>query len=274
MTAARRIDIASGIPDTSADVAGAIGIASGLAPQDVINVIHDTKLCHLVQSNGPRFDAECAAAERMLRDPAGFLRHPIEVILGPQPFDQRRRFGQVFDAAEKKGRLLAPFADFVAALEGGRTIWDSSLMIADELYTNASKNAWREGSELFQGPTSSTGSIEFFAAADKEILLIGCRDSFGRLAPRDVISRIKTCYDDGVAQSIRFGPGGAGIGSYMVFDACVSYYAGTEEGSASVVCVALPLGISRRAIAAQPKNVHLVQIDGVAASDADVEEAE
>lgn len=261
MTAARRIDIASGISET-AEVADAIGIATSLAPNDVVKIIHDTKLCHLVQADGLRFAAECAAAERMLRDPAGFLRHPVETIFGPQAFDQRKRFGLVFDASEKKGRLLAPFSDFVAGLEGGRTIWDSSLMIADELYTNASKNAWRKDAGLFQGPASFDGSIEFFAAADKEMLLIGCRDTFGRLVPRDVVARIKSCFDQGVAESIRFGTGGAGIGSYMVFDACISYYAGSQEGLTSVVCVALPLGMSRRAMASQPKNLHLVTIEG------------
>jgi len=272
MPAARRIDIASGIAE-SAEMADAIGIAAALAPNEVIKVIHDTKLCHLVQTNGLRFNAECAAAEHMIRDPAGFLRHPVETIFGPQVFDQRKRFGLVFDAAEKKGRLLAPFSDFVAGLEGGRTIWDSSLMIADELYTNASKNAWSQDVGLFEGPASFEGRIEFFAAADKEMLLIGCRDTFGRLVPRDVIARIKTCFDQGVAESIRFGAGGAGIGSYMVFEACVSYYAGSDPGQASVVCVALPLGLSRRAMAAQPKNVHLVMIDRSAAAEPDAEEA-
>ncbi len=258
MTAARRIDIASGVP-ISTEIAKSIGVATGLSPEAVIRLVHSTGLRHIVQQDGMRFDAECSIAERMIEQPNLFLRDPLGTILGPTlGAEQHHRFGMVFDAAEKKGLLLGPFGDFVAGLAGGRTIWDSALMIADEFFTNASKNAWGRTSGLFQGEPVHSGTIEFFAEANADLLVIGCRDTFGRLAVQNIVERIKACYDKGVADSIRYGNSGAGIGSFMVFDACMSYYAGVARGQSTVVCVAVPLGLSRRAVAALPKNIHLL----------------
>lgn len=258
MSAAKRIDIASGVP-VSAEIAGFIGVARGLSPEAVIRLVHDTGLRHVVQEGGLRFESECAIAERMIKQPNLFMRDPLGTILGPAGGEgQHHRFGMVFDAAEKKGQLLGPFGDFVSQLPGGRTIWDGSLMIADELFTNASKNAWGSESGLFEGAPVHSGTIEFFAEASESLLVMGCRDTFGRLAVNDIIERIKSCYDRGIADSIRFGNAGAGIGSFMVFDACMSYYAGVTLGNVTVVCVAIPLGLSRRAVAALPKNIHLL----------------
>jgi hypothetical protein len=259
MTAARRIDIASGVP-VSTEIVKLIGVASGLSPEAVIGLVHSTGLRHIVQQDGMRFDAECSIAERMIEQPSLFLRDPLGSILGPTiGTEQHNRFGMVFDAAEKKGQLLGSFGSFVAGLAGGRTIWDSALMIADEFFTNASKNAWGSASTgLFMGEPVHSGTIEFFAEANEELLVIGCRDTFGRLEVQNVVERIKACYDKGVADSIRYGNSGAGIGSFMVFDACMSYYAGVDRGQSTVVCVAIPLGLSRRAVAVLPKNIHLL----------------
>jgi hypothetical protein len=100
--------------------------------------------------------------------------------------------------------------------------------------------------------------IELFAQADAKRLIIGCRDSFGEYDGRMVAERIKSCFDNGVANSIRHGTTGAGIGSYMIFDSCISYYGGSEKGVRTVVCVALPLGIGNRVRTTLPKNIHLL----------------
>ena len=258
MSAARRIDITSGFLG-SLDAAGMIGVAKGLSPESVIRLVHDTGLRHVVQEDGLRFEAECVIAERMLSEPNLFLNHPLEIVFGSVTAEApHHRFGMVFDASEKKGSLIGPFGDFVSQLAGARTIWDSSLMIADELYTNASKNAWGGKAGLFDGAPVQSGTIEFFAEANETLLVIGCRDNFGNLVVEDVVERIKACYERGVADSIRFGNAGAGIGSFMVFDSCASYYAGVMAGKVTVVCVAVPLGLSRRSVAALPKSIHFL----------------
>jgi len=255
MSAGRRLDIAS--PDAvPADAADAIGVASALSPAQVIEVVHGSSLRHVVQSDGLRFEAECRAAEKMIHDPRYFLQNPLETIFGPA-FKALKPFHTAVDAAAKKAAPLAELSKYIAGLDESESVSDGASMVADELYTNASKNAWPADRGLFQGPAAHPGGIELFAAADQEVLAIGCRDSFGLLDLRTLIERIKTCYEQGIANAIRWGDGGAGIGSFMVFDACVSYYAAVDPGRTTMVCIVLPL--SRRT-GETPKNIHLLAL--------------
>ena len=130
-------------------------------------------------------------------------------------------------------------------------------MIADELYTNGAKLGF-DPARLSKGAKLvRPGLVEFFARTDGLRLVLGVRDSYGTLRFEQVLSRISRCFEDGMAGSIKQGEGGAGIGSFMVFNACISYYAGVERGKRTVVCVSLPVGISRREGNALPKNIHL-----------------
>lgn len=237
-----------------------VAVTQSMTPQELIRLVATTGIRHLVQKDGIAYDAEVEAAKKILTNPNCFITDPIETILGPAGEGARMSFKVTCSASERKTQTLTSFGDFVAGLPGSRTIWDQALLIADELYTNGSKNAWDPGTGVFNGPPVRTGTVEFFAEATKDRLVIGCRDSFGKLNVEHAVNRIATCYENGVAQSIKHGNGGAGIGTYMVFDSSLSYYAGVDENRWSCVCVVLPLGLSRRQATGLPKNIHLISI--------------
>lgn len=255
MKRVRRLDISD--PRTiPADSGDAIGVVSSREPFQVVELVRSSPLQHIVQSDGPRFESECRTAETMLTDPGHFLSHPLDAILGPG-VQARTQFSITVEASAKKSGPLSEFNKYLLALDESTTLNETALMAADELYTNASKNAWPADGALFQGPAVNAGTIDFFAAADDEVLAIGCRDSFGLLDIRTALGRIKTCYEQGVADSIRWGSGGAGIGSFMVFDASLSYYAAVDQGRTSLICITLPL---RRRLGGAPKNIHLLSL--------------
>ncbi|MEK7355834.1 MAG: hypothetical protein AAB250_05265, partial [Bdellovibrionota bacterium] len=158
---------------------------------------------------------------------------------------------------ERKSNTIDQFDAYLKALSGVRPIRDEAMMIADELYTNGAKIGF-DPSRLSKGAVLvRPGIVEFFARSDGMRLVLGVRDSYGLLKFEQVLSRIAKCFEEGMAGSIKQGEGGAGIGSFMVFNACISYYAGVERGKRSVVCVSLPVGIGRREGNAIPKNIHL-----------------
>lgn len=252
---ARKIDDSILTADEAHQV---IGVGKGLTSQQVIESIYDKPFQHIVQQDGIAFEAEIEASRRMIEHPTSFFDHPLQTILGQDSADESLKFLFSCEASEKKQQLLVKFTEFLNGLKGARAIWEQALMIADEIYTNGSKNAWPKDKGLFEGPATRTGTLDFFAQADSERLVFGCRDSFGEMDTRAVIERIRKCMILGVADAIRQGAGGAGIGSYMVFDACLSYYVGVEKGKRSVVCVAMALGLSRRNMAGLSKNIHLL----------------
>jgi len=257
----------------------AILATTAMPPDEVIRLVHEGGVQHIVQNDSLSFDTEMAVARLMLEKPHAFLDDPTAAILGllpdtdPTPsasslsspslsptLSSSSSFLKIESAAsEKKTAVLERFENFLAELPGARTIRESSILVADELYTNGSKNCWPPRGGPGEGPVRE-GRIEFFARSDGRRLVIGCLDTYGELVLPEVLARIRSCYERGVAESINQGGGGAGIGSFMVFDHCISYYAGVEPGERTVVCAALPLGLSRRELEKLTKNIHLLSV--------------
>lgn len=237
-----------------------IGVTASLEPAEVIRLAQDGSLRHIVQKDGIAFDTEVSLSRVMIDKPNVFLAQPLETILGlGEGASHLPNISLTYSTNEGKGGALRQFENFLQALPGSRAIREQAMLVADELYTNAAKNAWPNGLRPDEGPIRP-GTVEFFARADDQRLIIGCRDSFGELGLARVLSRIQSCYDNGVAKSINRGKGGAGIGSFLVFDGAISYYAGVELGRRTVVCVALPLGIGYREASHLPKNIHLLSV--------------
>lgn len=259
MSAARVIDLQ--VEASPLDGHEAIGLAAELPPRDVIRLVRESRFRHVVQSKGLCCEREIETSRLMLQSPEFFFDAPMHVIFGAdsgQSKNSRRKLELSFGVTQSKREFLSEVGDFVASVRGTRSIWDQALMVADELFTNSAKNAWPKGRALFEGDPERQGKIEFNAWADAERLVFTCRDSFGELDVNTVVSRIETCFDKGMADSIKHGTTGAGLGSFMIFDACMSYYAGASPGVCTVVGVAFPLGLGAKVRETLPKNVHLV----------------
>lgn len=241
------------------DSAGSIGVVTALAPKDVVRLAHKSNFSHIVQKDGMAFDLEMQTAQSMVENVEQFLKDPVSIILGPtKDGEDRSRLFVSATPQDKKRVTLDLFEDFIAKIKGARRIREQALLVADELYTNAMKLG-QPHAVIAPAGKQREGLVEFFAESDGSRLVLGCRDSFGELGFGQVLSRITHCFEKGIVESInQNNDGGAGIGSYMVFNTCVSYYCGVEKGLTTVVCVALPLGVSEMDLATLPKNIHLV----------------
>lgn len=237
---------------------GSIALVDIPEGEKVIQLVCDQKFSHVVQKQSIGYDSEILAARSMILNPAGFFEQPVDVILGLGDAAANLPSLVVKSAMdEKKTKTLSEFEAFVEALPGSRTIRDSAQLIADELYTNGAKNGFSPP-RLKDSVVVRPGTVELFAKSDGERLVFGVRDSYGLLKPHQVLGRIKRCYENGIAASINHGDGGAGIGSFMVFSNSISYYCGVDPDKTTIVCVALPLGRSRKESDGLPKNIHLI----------------
>ena len=242
------------------DLALGVGVAGALATPALVQLAQQTSLYQIVQKSGYLFDSELAAAQRIAKDPRSFLNSPLDTICGPGSEVDSRRFWLNCPADGRKDHALDGFVQFLEGGSNTRRISDRAILCADELFTNAAKNAWPEGSKLFKGPANRKGNLEFFAHADAQRFVVGCKDSFGELKIEKVLSRMVTCFQNGLVDSIRRGPDGAGIGSFLVLESSVSYYAGVERGKCSVACAVLAVGAGMRTAQELPKHIHLFEI--------------
>ncbi len=241
------------------EAAGTIGVVEALPAKDVVHLAHKSNFSHIVQKDGLAFELELETAKSMVENVEQFLADPIKIIFGEakEGDSERVSLKVVAASSDKKSLTLDKFEEFVAKIKGARRIREQALLVADELYTNAMKLGQRHAL-ISPDVATRVGTVEFFAESDGTRLVIGCRDSFGELGFGQVLGRISQCFEKGVVHSINQGDGGAGVGSFMVFNNCVSYYCGVEKGITTVVCVALPLGVSEMDLAGLPKNIHLV----------------
>lgn len=236
-----------------------IGIASSLEPKDVIELAVSCGMSHIVQRDGLAFESEVRLARAMLDDPRAYFVQPLDMIFGMDSSAEHFiDFSVMCGPDEKKKNVLFQLEAYLRGLTGTRSIREEAMMVADELYTNGARN----GAPII-GPVDpdqiKPGWVQFVARADGSRLVLGCIDSYGALDITMMMKRIQTCFANGVAQSINQNQNaGAGIGSYMVFNAAMSMYVAVERGRKTVVLASLPLSKRLKETIMLPKNLHIL----------------
>lgn len=249
-----------------------IAVTEGVSPEQVLSFVLKEKVTQVVHVGQEAFavNQELNAAAHMLLHGDRFLAHPVSSILDPQKVSASRDkeltfFEESFSKAADKGRLLTEISNHLKSMVRSQSLIHEILGVADELITNAIFNApfvdrsnnssgiGRKESDVKMG-LGKEGRL--FLGQDGQRLVIGAHDPYGTLNLVRLFQRILDCYTSGVAQNINMGQGGAGIGSFMVFNACSSYFAAVKGGHLTVVCCIIPMTLSGRKRAVLPKNIH------------------
>lgn len=262
------------IQDQGADYSKVIGVSSQMDSTTLLDMILQSNLGHICQTNNSGFDRELNVAALMITDPNSFLSWPIASIIDPQNVDESRErklkiFDRPFSKAREKSNVLDELVDCLEGVTKSQSLISDLRGVADELYTNAVFNA------PFVNPTNHSNpgidrndlSIEITNGAEARLftgisddhLILGCQDPFGSLSVKKLLRRIRECYDRGLADTMNMGSGGAGIGSFMVYNASVSYYVAVVKGQSTTVCCSVPYKMSSRKRSQLPKNLHFFE---------------
>lgn len=250
-----------------------IAIRDMLLPGEVISEAIAQNVSHVCQASHPYFIQDLNVAALMLGRPEIFIQNPIASILSTTTVQQQATSDKhkilefVFDRAEQKMSLMQRVEVALSAMTVSASVMSDALIIADELFTNAVYNApfvdldnTRHGaSRDDQSTKMHEGKFGiFFMGSDTNRVVLGCRDMYGSLNLQKLFARIHKCYDTGIAESMNMSGGGAGIGSFMVYNAASSYFVVIEEAVSTMICGVLPLkmGSSRRQ--ELPKNLHYI----------------
>lgn len=248
--------------------------ADGLDMGEVLNLSVDRKARQICQLHAGAVDSELNASAIMLKDPQLFLDYPIGVILAPKNLtpETNRELTKLHICFRRTAEKMPSLEHLRELLEqNGRTesLIADAILIADELFTNAIFNApfvdvktgfnpgvdrSDESVEIGKGYTG-----ELLAGFDDERLVIACRDPYGSLNLEQLLVRIRDCCIKGVSANMRIGNGGAGIGSYMVFNASSSLYIGVQAGKCTVVAAVIHWKWNTRKRSEASKNLHCFQ---------------
>ena len=251
-----------------------IAITNQKNPDQVISQVLQSGVKHLVQEAGLFLKDELDAALHMMRAPQDYLDYPLSTLFPSSGLDKSReselvQFEYKFNSNKQKSDILDAFEKFFKSFSDSESFLNDLSLVIDELFTNAMYDApennlentasgkRRDGQE-FHLPDGKFGRI--FAGKHKNCLAIGCEDPFGTLNVKKILERISLCLTLGADKMIRFGEGGAGIGSYLLFMASTSLYIGVRHQQKTVICSLIPIGLGDRRRNEMPKNIHYCEL--------------
>jgi hypothetical protein len=227
---------------------------------------------HVIQKSNLAPESEASLAKFMLEKPRDFIREPILSILGLPHMntDQESELNtlyQVIQSPFDKFDVIEKLQDFSKKYKNPSSVIYDIALVADELITNALYNApYVDAENSSSGPDRNPQSImvdplkrpEFVAGSDGMRIVIGVRDHYGMLNTNQLLERIRSCYEQNIKDLISYKEGGAGIGSFMIFDSCSTMYVAVQKAVATVVCCSFPVGMGASKRRSLPKNVHLL----------------
>lgn len=252
-----------------------VGLANGLPPEQVLRLATELGYAHVVQKNGLEYAKELQTTEALIERPTEFFKYPIASIFNPSdlsPEGEKRAVlsDVLFTGSGQKREVLDGFIRAMESRQLSQTMIEDITLVADEMFTNAVFNAPFVDQKTHKNANVSRQSMEVnFAkdkpgrlvlAADSTRLMIACEDPYGSLNLNGYLSKIKATYDRGAAATMNFGSGGAGIGSYIIFNTGASLFVGVKQGRATIIACLLPLGLSNRKRALLPKHLHWIQL--------------
>ncbi len=240
-------------------------------PSEVFRLALNYDSAHVVQTKNPYFANDLNTAALFAKDKDAFSRAPLSAILAPDRCDEKSEtelkiFEQTFTSSIEKPQILINAESALNGLSIAGSLIADIIVIVDEMITNAVYNApFVDLQNTNSGPRHrqnevhmpSGKSARIFIGADKDRIAIGCKDLYGTLNVSKLFARIKNCYDTSVGDNINFsGAGGAGIGSYMIFNSSASYFAEVKIETHTIVCCTVPIRMSSRGRQKIVKNLH------------------
>ena len=249
-----------------------IGLAESLSPQEVLKTSLEIQLPQLIQKTTFKAECEKKSAILLYHKTSVLFDLPLAAILSPSSVGEESEkaltlFERTLSSSAEKKPILAELEKQLIPLCKSTLIPDV-MLVRDEILSNAIYNApfvdqgnSRVGASRLKGEVTFGRPARFFAGHDGERLVVGCLDLYGALNVEKLIRRIESCYHTGAAANMnRSEEGGAQIGSYLVFQSCLSYYVAVEPGQRTLVAATFPLQLNRKKRETLSKNIHVFKV--------------
>ncbi|MEZ4871877.1 MAG: hypothetical protein R2827_06465 [Bdellovibrionales bacterium] len=231
----------------------------------------ESNLMHIIQPEKFDFIHELNSSALMTADPELFFKYPASSILSPIHVgpEAEERFVFVdyeFNKSSEKHAALILLEVELEKFTSNQSLITTMRSLADEMFTNAIYNAPFVENVSIQGedrgkvidlPEDKKSRI--LLARDEQRLIIACVDPFGSLKIPRLINKVYGCFKDGAASQIQMdSKKGAGIGTFMLFDASPSTYVAVSPNQTTIFACVLPLNMSARKIQELPKSFHFI----------------
>lgn len=255
------------------DKPGAIVISDNLPSLNVLSLYIQNNVNHIIQKSNFKSENELEVSSLMMSNPTVFIDYPLSAIFGCDnpTYETETKFTQfssVLENVTHKRNVLAQIENYLTTISNSKSFITDVLTASDEIITNSIYNApFIAINEEASGTSRDYKKVTIdpskkpyiFVGKDNDRIIVGCRDLYGSLNTQHLIKRIKKCYENNPGEAMNFGPGGAGIGTFLIFDSCISLYIAVDSGISTTICCAFPLKVSATKRSQIPKNLHIIQ---------------
>jgi hypothetical protein len=245
-----------------------------LDPIELIHAVIEDGQAQVCQDEGFMAQEEMQSAAVIKKDPEVYFQNPATAILRPSELGTKKDsdsliFHKEFNSSKQKPALIEDMKNTLSNLTKSSSLIIEILALSDELITNAIYNApYVDPISHHHTKVDRATSVELakdkfarvFMAEDGQRLVVGVEDPFGSLNVKTYLQRTQQCYLKGLKDSINFGPGGAGIGSFIIFNTGSSLYLGVKPGSSTIIACVIPYKMSGRRREQMPKHLHWIQV--------------
>lgn len=267
-------DEKDGKPTAPGIETGKILLCRKIEPGELLKYLIEQGIEQVVQQVNPLFDTEVSSALIISRAPEQFFEFPLSTILTPHQVgveaEKKANLAEIpFHRSEQKHQVLDSIIATVKKISPRSTLAEDVRLVCDELFSNALYNApfvaagkTVERTEKISIDPAKSG--RFLVGADSERVAIVCEDQFGSLDLDALVHRIKRCLELGKGEkTINFDVvGGAGIGTFMIFETCVSLYAAVDQSKKTIFACLFPIHSAYRNQVHEAKNVHFFKKAG------------
>ncbi len=240
----------------------------------LLDLCLNRKVHHVVQKSNLNPDKELSISAKLLEEPGRFFDFPFSYIndvdqpcLETESHCQKFRFSP--EKASDKDMLLAKIEEYLAAITSSKTLLGDVLNAVDELFTNSIYNAPFVNHENSQSGVErdfESVSIDpnkrpvIYMGHNAEEVFVGCSDFYGSLNIESLLKRLRRCVENELSEVINYGSGGAGIGTYLIFDSCRSMYIAVQKLKQTTICCSFPYKLPAKQRGLLPKNIHIIEM--------------
>lgn len=237
----------------------------GLSPEQVIEARLFQGHSHILQLDCHEYDKELSNCEKLIKAPELFFKDPVGSVIQ----NSTSLVDVNFQSSTEKSGVIAQVSMKLRGLNLAGSFVDQVQLVVDEMFSNAIYNAPAtdlktninsnvdRSSGVIAMHSGKTGRI--YVAHDDTRVLLGCADPYGTLNLDYYLGKVLGNYQNKNGPSINFGPGGAGIGSYIIFNSGSSLYFGVSPGNATIISCVFPMKMNNRQRSLVPKNLHCIQ---------------
>lgn len=252
------------------DESGEIALINSQKQSDPIHIAYKNEINHVVQKTCPTTTREIRAARLFSRNPEKFFEFPISSVLFPRSAGREKEKESVLleralSCYEDKKSILDSILELFLQGRLNSSLRDDVRMTADEFLTNVLFNSMNDkgvninslAESILKAKIPLPKPAILRVGASETHLAVSCLDRSGTLEPRRFLEKLFACANEGVGETINLiDRGTAGVGGFLIFNACVSLYVGVKTGEATLFCALFPLKGGARIRTMSPKNLH------------------